>query len=192
MKFNKATVVQVVIVSMLTMVANAPALAQLSADDFLPPAQAKTDADRAALRDVKQADAVKTQTDAATEAPAVTLMTCHSAKGLEFPFVFIVGLEDGNLPHERAMLEGSLDEERRLFYVALTRGRKHVTLFEALSRVRHGREKMCKTSRFLEEIPEALLVKQIRATREMVGEKVAPPEPKPKKKPKPRGPKKGI
>ena len=72
MKFNKATVVQVVIVSMLTMVANAPALAQLSADDFLPPAQAKTDADRAALRDVKQADAVKTQTDAATEAPAVT------------------------------------------------------------------------------------------------------------------------
>ena len=118
----------------------------------------------------------------------VSLMTIHSAKGLEFPYVFIVGLEDGNLPHERAMLDGSLDEERRLFYVALTRGRKHVTLFEALSRVRHGREKMCKTSRFLTEIPEALLVNQVRAAREMVEEKVAPPEPKPKKKSKPRGP----
>ena len=118
---------------------------------------------------------------------SVSLMTIHSAKGLEFPFVFIVGCEDGCLPHERAMLEGTLDEERRLFYVALTRGRKHVTLFEALSRVRHGREKMCKTSRFLTEIPEALLVNQVRAAREMVEEKVAPPEPKPKKKPRPRG-----
>jgi superfamily I DNA/RNA helicase len=121
---------------------------------------------------------------------SVSLMTIHSAKGLEFPFVFIVGLEDGNLPHDRALIEGSLDEERRLFYVALTRGRKHVTVFEALSRVRHGREKMCKSSRFLEEIPEALLVKQIRASREMVEEKVAPPEPK--KKPKPRGPRKNL
>ena len=72
MSLSKTTVVQVVIASMLTILAGVPALAQLSADDFLPPAQAKTDADRAALRDVKQADAVKTQTDAATEAPAVT------------------------------------------------------------------------------------------------------------------------
>ncbi len=71
MRFNKATVVQVVIVSVLTMLASAPALAQLSAADFLPPAQAKNDTDRAALRDVKQVDVVKTETDAATDAPAV-------------------------------------------------------------------------------------------------------------------------
>ncbi len=122
----------------------------------------------------------------------VSLMTIHSAKGLEFPYVFIVGLEDGNLPHDRSLVDGNLDEERRLFYVALTRGRKHVTLFEALSRVRHGREKMCKPSRFLAEIPESLLVNQVRAVREMVEEKVAPPEPKPKKKPKPREPRKGL
>ncbi len=120
----------------------------------------------------------------------VSLMTIHSAKGLEFPHVFIVGLEDGCLPHERALLDGSLDEERRLFYVALTRGRKHVTLFEALSRVRHGRERMCKTSRFLAEIPESLLLNHVRAVREMVEEKVAPPEPK--KKPRPRRPKKTL
>ncbi len=116
---------------------------------------------------------------------AVSLMTIHSAKGLEFPFVFIVGLEDGSLPHERSLTEGTLDEERRLFYVALTRGKRHVTLFEALSRTRHGRERMCKPSRFLAEIPEELLVRQVRAVREMVQESVAPPEPKPKPKRRP-------
>src|SRR5690606_34070011 len=62
----------------------------------------------------------------------VSLMTIHSAKGLEFPFVFVVGLEEGVLPHDKSMREGGLEEERRLFYVALTRGQRHVTLFEAL------------------------------------------------------------
>ena len=100
----------------------------------------------------------------------VRLMTVHSAKGLEFPFVFIVGLEDGLLPHEQSLKEGNLSEERRLFYVALTRGRRHVTLFEALSRARNGRERDCKTSRFLAEIPESLLKKHLRAAPEMMAD----------------------
>jgi len=97
-----------------------------------------------------------------------TLMTIHSAKGLEFPFVFIVGLEDGLLPHEQSLKEGNLEEERRLFYVALTRGKRHVTLFEALSRTRNGKERECKTSRFLNEIPESLMKKHLRAAPEMM------------------------
>ena len=98
---------------------------------------------------------------------AVTLMTIHSAKGLEFPFVFVMGVEDGLLPHERSIREGQLEEERRLFYVALTRGKRHVTLFEALSRAKFGKERPCKTSRFMAEIPEELLRPQIRAVRDM-------------------------
>jgi DNA helicase-2/ATP-dependent DNA helicase PcrA len=103
-------------------------------------------------------------------------MTIHSAKGLEFPFVFISGIEEGILPHEKSLKDGGLEEERRLFYVALTRGKRHVTLFEACSRNRRGRERMCTTSRFLKEIPEALLNRRIRAAREMVEERVAPPQ----------------
>jgi len=111
---------------------------------------------------------------------AVTLMTIHSAKGLEFPFVFIMGLEDGLLPHERSLKENSLEEERRLFYVAITRGQRHVTFFEAVSRTLHGRERMSKTSRFLSEIPEKLVQRHVGAVREMVEEHVAPPKPRPK------------
>ncbi|MBI5091972.1 MAG: UvrD-helicase domain-containing protein [Candidatus Hydrogenedentes bacterium] len=62
-----------------------------------------------------------------------TLMTIHSAKGLEFPFVFITGAEEGLLPHERSLRDGAVEEERRLFYVALTRGKRHVTIFESVS-----------------------------------------------------------
>ncbi len=89
------------------------------------------------------------------------LMTIHSAKGLEFPFVFIVGVEEGLLPHEQSVKEGNLEEERRLFYVALTRGRRHVSLFEALSRTRNGRECPRKTSPFVKEIPADLLKRRV-------------------------------
>lgn len=104
----------------------------------------------------------------------VTLMTIHSAKGLEFPFVFLMGLEDGLMPHERSIKEHNVEEERRLFYVALTRGKRHVTLFEALARSKNGKERLSKTSRFLAEIPEALYTRQIKAVRQMVEEKVPP------------------
>jgi len=135
---------------------------------FLDASHLNTDQDRAAQDDRRKA--------------AVTLMTIHSAKGLEFPFVFIMGLEEGLLPHERSLNENALDEERRLFYVALTRGKRHVTLFEAISRTRHGRERMTKTSRFLQEIPDQLLRKHVRAVREMVEEHVKPSKPKLKKR----------
>ncbi len=104
----------------------------------------------------------------------VSLMTIHSAKGLEFPFVFVMGLEEGQLPHEKSLRDHTIEEERRLFYVALTRGMRHVTLFEALSRTRFGKERMTDTSRFIKEIPQDLLKQQIKAVREMVADKVAP------------------
>ena len=98
----------------------------------------------------------------------VRLMTVHSSKGLEFPFVFIVGLEDGLLPHEQSIKEGNLEEERRLFYVALTRARRHLSLFETVSRTRNGRERECKPSRFLTEVPESLLKRHVRALPEIM------------------------
>ncbi len=121
---------------------------------------------------------------------AVTLMTIHSAKGLEFPFVFIMGCEEGLLPHAKTVRDDptgdAIEEERRLFYVALTRGQRHVSLFEALSRNQYGRERMTETSRFLKEIPEDLLHRRVLAARDMVEEKTAPPKPKskPRKRPK--------
>jgi len=113
-------------------------------------------------------------------------MTIHSAKGLEFPFVFLMGLEDGLMPHERSLKENNIEEERRLFYVALTRGKRHVTMFEALSRVKNGKEKISKSSRFLAEIPEALYTQHVKAVRQMAEEQVDPPEVKKKKKYVPR------
>jgi len=93
---------------------------------------------------------------------AVTLMTLHSAKGLEFPIVFMVGLEQGLLPHSRALWgEGSnaeeLEEERRLCYVGLTRAREQVFLTYAAQRTLHGRTESTQPSQFLEEIPPHLM-----------------------------------
>ena len=92
------------------------------------------------------------------DAPAVSLMTCHSAKGLEFPQVFLIGLEEGLLPHASALDSAAdLEEERRLCYVAMTRAHRLLTLSCARSRVVYG-ESMGRTpSRFLQEIPEGRL-----------------------------------
>jgi DNA helicase-2/ATP-dependent DNA helicase PcrA len=87
----------------------------------------------------------------------VQLMTLHSAKGLEFPFVFIVGLEDHILPHEKSAAETGIEEERRLFYVGITRARKHLTLSMARSRMRMGKPNPTQPSRFLFEIPKEFL-----------------------------------
>lgn len=86
----------------------------------------------------------------------VHLMTFHSAKGLEFPACFLIGLEDHLIPHERSLKEGNLEEERRLLYVAMTRSKQFLTLSMASSRKRMGEQTPSKPSRFLFEIPPEL------------------------------------
>ncbi len=89
---------------------------------------------------------------------ALQLMTVHAAKGLEFKAVFISGLEEGLCPHEQSLYENSgLEEERRLMYVAVTRARQRLYLSHAQSRMLHGQVRYGIPSRFLDEIPDALL-----------------------------------
>jgi DNA helicase-2/ATP-dependent DNA helicase PcrA len=88
----------------------------------------------------------------------ITLMTLHSAKGLEFPVVFLTGMEDGLFPLQRAIDETeALEEERRLFYVGLTRAMKRAYLSGAQMRQRYGETMYSRPSRFLDEIPTHLL-----------------------------------
>jgi DNA helicase-2/ATP-dependent DNA helicase PcrA len=85
----------------------------------------------------------------------VTLMTIHSAKGLEWPVAFVVGCQEGLIPHQRTLDEGGdLSEERRLFYVAITRARRSLFLTRATERNRYGQTESARPSRFLSEIPE--------------------------------------
>jgi ATP-dependent DNA helicase UvrD/PcrA len=91
------------------------------------------------------------------EGDAVTLITIHSCKGLEFPHVYIVGLEDGLLPHSRSKVEGTLDEERRLFYVAITRAMQTLTLSHCSGRKKYGQLMPCHPSPFLKELPPELV-----------------------------------
>ena len=86
---------------------------------------------------------------------AITLMTLHSAKGLEFKVVFIVGMEDGLFPHQNSFVEkGGLEEERRLCYVGITRAKERLYLSNARKRMLYGKENLTMPSRFLKEIPE--------------------------------------
>ena len=85
----------------------------------------------------------------------VTMMTMHAAKGLEFPQVFVVGMEEGLFPGNRAMSDPEeMEEERRLCYVAMTRAKEKLTLTNARQRTLYGRTTPCMPSRFLNEIPE--------------------------------------
>ncbi|MCG8998880.1 UvrD-helicase domain-containing protein [Laribacter hongkongensis] len=89
---------------------------------------------------------------------ALTLMTVHAAKGLEFDSVFVTGLEEGLFPHEQSFSDpDGLEEERRLMYVAITRARRRLTLSCAQSRMLHGQSRYPLPSRFLDEIPLPLL-----------------------------------
>lgn len=88
---------------------------------------------------------------------AVTLMTLHNAKGLEFPVVFITGLEEGLFPHSRSLDEQRLEEERRLCYVGITRAQDRLYLSYARSRTLHGGAGYRLPSRFLSEIPRQLI-----------------------------------
>jgi len=90
---------------------------------------------------------------------ALQLMTVHAAKGLEFHAVFITGLEEGLFPHEQsAQEENGLEEERRLMYVAITRARRRLYLSHAQSRMLHGQTRYGLPSRFLDELPEQVLM----------------------------------
>ena len=96
--------------------------------------------------------------DAAEDDNCVSLMTMHSAKGLEFPDVYVVGMEEGVFPGGRAAGESEeMEEERRLCYVAMTRARRHLTLTTARQRMLYGRTTNNMPSRFLEEIPSETL-----------------------------------
>jgi len=84
----------------------------------------------------------------------VTLMTLHNAKGLEYRAVFVLGLEEGIFPHSRSIEENSLEEERRLFYVGMTRAKERLTLTHASRRSLYGRSDANLPSRFLDELPQ--------------------------------------
>lgn len=94
----------------------------------------------------------------------IILMTLHSAKGLEFPYVYLVGMEDGLFPSMMSLMEGpeALEEERRLCYVGITRAEKRLTLTAAKSRMVKGEMQYARTSRFINEIPDVCLERRIR------------------------------
>lgn len=96
--------------------------------------------------------------DAKIDGDALTMMTLHASKGLEFPVVFLAGMEEGLFPHQRALFdEDEIEEERRLCYVGITRAEKHLFLSGAKMRMVFGHTVMYPPSRFLKEIPRALL-----------------------------------
>lgn len=102
-------------------------------------------------------------------ADAVTLMTLHSAKGLEFDVVFLVGMEEGLFPHANAMMEeGGMDEERRLCYVGITRARDMLYITNAKRRMLYGKESANMPSRFINEIDNSLIERNTVGEREVV------------------------
>ena len=107
---------------------------------------------------VSDVDGLQGGDDSEIDADAITLITLHQAKGLEYDAVFLVGLEDGILPHSRSLEDpAQLEEERRLLYVGMTRARKRLYMFRAFQRRFHGQSGSQTASRFLLEIPESLV-----------------------------------
>ncbi|SHH86912.1 MULTISPECIES: DNA helicase PcrA [Virgibacillus] len=109
--------------------------------------------DLALIADIDQVDEEETEAEA-----KITLMTLHAAKGLEFPVVFLIGMEENVFPHSRSMFdEEEMEEERRLAYVGITRAEKELYLTHARMRTLFGRTNMNPISRFINEIPEELI-----------------------------------
>jgi DNA helicase-2/ATP-dependent DNA helicase PcrA len=104
------------------------------------------------------ADIDRLDDDGQKKTDVVTLMTLHSAKGLEFPVVFLIGMEEGVFPHSRSLMEeAEMEEERRLAYVGITRAEEELFITNAQMRTLFGRTNMNPPSRFIKEIPEELL-----------------------------------
>ena len=124
----------------------------------------------AAFLDQAALDAGETQASEGSD--AVQLMTLHSAKGLEFNLVFLSGMEEGLFPHQQSMDDGSdgsgLEEERRLCYVGITRARQKLYLCHAEARRLHGETKLCRPSRFINEVP-AELIEEVRLKNSALG-----------------------
>lgn len=94
-----------------------------------------------------------------SEGSAVTLMTLHSAKGLEFPVVYLLGLEEGVFPHSRSLMSDTeVEEERRLCYVGMTRAREELHLYHAHRRALYGQPNFSRRSRFIDDIPPEILI----------------------------------
>jgi len=92
-----------------------------------------------------------------TEHNMVSLMTLHASKGLEFPHVYLIGMEEELLPHKQNLESPGLEEERRLAYVGITRAKETLTMTYAQKRRKYGEDMACEPSRFLDELPEDLL-----------------------------------
>ncbi len=107
---------------------------------------------------VSEVDGLQGGDDTDVEEEAITLITLHQAKGLEYDAVFLVGLEEGILPHSRSVDDPTqIEEERRLLYVGMTRARKRLNLFRAFQRRFRGQSGSTMASRFLQEIPDSLV-----------------------------------
>ena len=156
------------------------------------------------LRDFLDHAALVSDTDAYKAEAQVTLMTMHAAKGLEFPLVFIAGLEEGLFPHSRANeSQDDLEEERRLCYVAITRAEKYLYLTHVMKRRVYGEEAPAEPSRFLTEFPLDLIEDlskgpswlryaskaSARESPQAVRTLTAPPSPQPKRVSNYQGPK---
>ena len=105
------------------------------------------------------------------DADQVQLMTLHSSKGLEFPFVFMVGMEEGFLPHATSVEEDNVDEERRLAYVGITRAQRELTFTLTKERSQYGEKVSPEPSRFLYELPQDDLEWELKKKVETVAEK---------------------
>jgi ATP-dependent DNA helicase Rep len=112
------------------------------------------------LRDILEQQAEEDDSD------RVQLLTMHASKGLEFPHVYLMGLEEDLLPHRNAIEMGTVEEERRLAYVGITRARRTLTLTLARQRKAYGELIDCQPSRFLDELPADDLEWEGRADKE--------------------------
>ncbi|MGK5082363.1 UvrD-helicase domain-containing protein [Bdellovibrionota bacterium FG-1] len=134
-------------------------LSEFDASETVSPARVLQDFLSRMTLDVQEAEEDKNDREKKKDKDEVTLLTLHGAKGLEYPVVFLVGVEEGFLPHKRTIEEATdYSEERRLAYVGITRARDHLILTRAKNRIRYGKPVPRCVSRFIAEIPRHLIV----------------------------------